>query len=1437
MQARELKCKYSNLTQTLAVGPSRSLLTINLHLVSVSFVMSLRKEFHNLSERQKKRRIEKLDITDRERVVSSELARLQNIPLNRGLSINNPPTNSSITDEMDVQAHALSDNDDDYYQNPAPSNDSDNESVPSHPSSHDDSPAQSQDDAESDQERSVQDSDSESNYVSSDESDDDGADQFDLKSFLREWSLTNNITLCATSSLLSGLIQAGHTELPKDARTLLKTPASVEIIPMGNGSYAHYGLCKALVEQLHCIPQRFIPRTIHFDVHVDGVTVSKSSKSELFTILGCVNNCELLKECFIIGAHHGDSKPEDADEYLRPLLEELEDLQTNGFIYKDVHYQIHLDKVVADTPARNFILKFPPHNSRCGRCIQDGFTLGRRCLFLNHDAPPRTAQNLREGVPEKYEDSSQLEEAVDPIYQVPLEPMHQVHLGQGKKHMTFFISTLKSLGSDELLKELNQDYESLKKWTPMEFGRKPRSFKDFVHFKAEEFRTLDLYTASIVFSKYMNEVSMKHFNKFSLAIRYLTSEEYCYTKNADAKALLKEYVVELIFLYGVHNIIYNAHNNLHLPDEVMRHGPLDSFSAWRYENHLRFVRKNIRKGNQVLAQVIKRSNEQAVVALSRSKGKIQELINYPQGFRILEELKNVDPPQGFWAPRKLIKFQNFTLTNSKPNNCCYLNDGTLVVIDFICRRIGTADDVILFKKFTDCLPIDNYPIDSREVGICRSNTLSENVFECPIGEAFIMNPSNQMNRFPHPQGNKQIIPPRLVLLSPTGRMVSHVPSPSLTSSSRPLMVVASGSKTQQGALGSSRVQIVPHVRSPSMLSSPIPLLAANGSKTQGAPGPSRVQSVSYVQSPSLLSSPIPLLAANGGKTLGAPKSPRVQLVSHVQSPLLPSSAIPLQAASGSKTQRVPGSSTNQVSNLLAATKSNLQKSTEQGAAKRTRTKEGKDSKPNKKPKINTVPNAKVVVDEAILKKVADSKALAKKNKATTRGTKGGQKGPEKCIQPVLVHQPQTSVMWQQVHDQGIPCPSTDSSTVTNEQQNNGITTLTIMNNRVVQEGNNQDINVSSQMMTMNQFQTILNQHSQNGLLDLGAFVNHQTPKETGATGKVSENYDAPNDDDDSAQSLQHDDTKLVTPDISPINSPSRSPLPSQDIENVDDGPALNDIDFLSQDTGEVDDDLALNNIGIQTPKEDLYAGLSVTDDNEQSGNVNQVPESLTHSEPASIAQHPPIEISQVSEALRNVQRNLKEVEKELHGDYCCRLCCTKLDLALSKLNTIMAILTAGQKNPVFQMPAEEYSLLPKFPLKTTDELIEFDAILGGTKEQGEDPVPPPNPEEVQSQFIAYLSWGLCGGTIDVVVNRMFRKVMTNVCSDHCTWIQNRGKKLLLADFHFVQVMTAMILGMNFQEPPTTDAISESMQEWVRRSSDRLKQDAKNALKKSSQQPK
>ncbi|KAJ8685055.1 hypothetical protein QAD02_020848 [Eretmocerus hayati] len=711
--------------------------------------MSFRKPYPNLSPSQQRRRIKKLAEDDLRRAAlrsvcaNTNTANCPNIDNNQDLVSNGLPR-IEHSFENDIEASSGSSNGTEHVDN---NNEGQSGANNEHETSSSigDSDDPSDDELSNDEDTSSavesensesEGSDGSATDEETDENDNDGCeDGFDLELFLREWSLTNNITQCATSQLLCGLKEAGHDELPKDARTLLRTPSTPLVTkPIGSGSYAHYGLRKALIEQFECVKQRHIPRELGITVHVDGVTISKSSRSELYTILGKIDDCEQFTESFIIGAHHGVGKPEDVHEFLADFLNELTDLNVNGFEYNGVLYRVFLNKISADTPAKNFLLNFPPHNSRCGKCIQDGINIGRRRVFLENDAPLRTNENYRTGVPEKYENlTSPVEDYVNVVDDIPVDPMHHYYLGVTKKHTRLFVSSMKSIGSEDLMEELDADYVSLKKWTPMEFGRKPRKLKDYPHFKATEYRLLALYTGPVVFSKYINDEKMLHFNRLNLAARYLSTEEYCISKNADAKDLLVTYVDQMRILYGDHNLIFNVHNLIHSPDDVLLHGTLDSYAAWKFENQLRFVRRNVRQGNQILAQIINRSNEQSLVTMSRSKAKNKKkCLLGPTDFKITNKLKQEILPDGYVNPHEFIKFSKFTLSNSKPNNCCYLEDGSLVSIKFICEKSNTGQEVILFNEFTNLLLIENYPIDSREIGICKTNNLSDDMFECSV---------------------------------------------------------------------------------------------------------------------------------------------------------------------------------------------------------------------------------------------------------------------------------------------------------------------------------------------------------------------------------------------------------------------------------------------------------------------------------------------------------------------------------------------------------------------------------------------------------------------------------------------------------------------------------------------------------------------------------
>lgn len=48
-------------------------------------------------------------------------------------------------------------------------------------------------------------------------------------------------------------------------------------------------------------------------------------------------------------------------------------------------------------------------------------------------------------------------------------------------------------------------------------------------------------------------------------------------------------------LNGKKNASHNVHNLLHLADDVQNYGALDEFSAFRFENHMISIKKNVKE--------------------------------------------------------------------------------------------------------------------------------------------------------------------------------------------------------------------------------------------------------------------------------------------------------------------------------------------------------------------------------------------------------------------------------------------------------------------------------------------------------------------------------------------------------------------------------------------------------------------------------------------------------------------------------------------------------------------------------------------------------------------------------------------------------------------------------------------------------------------------
>lgn len=155
--------------------------------------------------------------------------------------------------------------------------------------------------------------------------------------------------------------------------------------------------------------------------------------------------------------------------------------------------------------------------------------------------------------------------------------------------------------------------------------------------------------------------------------------------------------------FGSINFTFNTHILLHLPDYAELYGPIYSFSAYKYENHMRLIKRLLRRKN----------------------GHIQQFFNRCEEMRFAAELEEND---GILTESRCNEF--VFEANSLRDGCCMVDEGYPLVITEIFSRNGVK--MIRGKRFLECDDFYDDPFPSMEnMGIILASNLS------PIDEEFI----------------------------------------------------------------------------------------------------------------------------------------------------------------------------------------------------------------------------------------------------------------------------------------------------------------------------------------------------------------------------------------------------------------------------------------------------------------------------------------------------------------------------------------------------------------------------------------------------------------------------------------------------------------------------------------------------------------------------
>lgn len=319
------------------------------------------------------------------------------------------------------------------------------------------------------------------------------------------------------------------------------------------------------------------------------------------------------------------------------------------------------------------------------------------------------------------------------VSQVPVEYMHSVCIGVAKKLLMSWITgkygkKMKLSGRNQ--GQISKRLECIAQYCPREFSRKPRPLSDYKDYKATEGRQFTLYTGLVALRGIMDEQGYKHFLLFHAAIRALCSSPLSPTLINFAKLALEKFVETCPRFYKLTFLSYNVHALLHLAQDAERLGPLDTFSAFPYENNMTFFRTVYRKPHSPLQQF----------ALRQAEREKREELKPPTVTNAIKVFQKHD--NGPLLPtqlssrcvqyKKLQTERFFIDVDSLGDRCIILNNRSICVV----RNIVEIDDIyyLVLNKFQIVEDLYDVAVPSSALEIVVCSALSEDLAIATLNE-------------------------------------------------------------------------------------------------------------------------------------------------------------------------------------------------------------------------------------------------------------------------------------------------------------------------------------------------------------------------------------------------------------------------------------------------------------------------------------------------------------------------------------------------------------------------------------------------------------------------------------------------------------------------------------------------------------------------------
>uniref|UniRef100_A0A182PX40 Transposase domain-containing protein n=1 Tax=Anopheles epiroticus TaxID=199890 RepID=A0A182PX40_9DIPT len=419
--------------------------------------------------------------------------------------------------------------------------------------------------------------------VSEDENEDNSSifKQMSFIDSVKYWALPTNQTHHSIRMMLEILrAHTSHT-FPKDPRTLLKTPrTATNIKNIEGGQYWYNGLQQ-------CIINNFSSADFQRGRY-NGLPLHKSSSAQFWPILANIHELPDFP-VMTVAIFCGSTKPKNLNEFLEPLVTELNYLMTNGVFVKSRNIGVILRAIIADSPARAFIKGVAYFNAKNGclkcKCVGEFNHDSNTVVFRGINAPLRTDHEFRkvlEVLHHKAWTPLLLLKNFNIIEDVTIaDPLHLIYLGMMRRLLFGWRDGI--LG--KYTKWDGKTVEQISNWLknvnlPYEFHRKTRDLYCLRHWKGTEFN-------------FLPEDAYEHFMFLFCSITLLSSNIYK-TNWKLAAEMLELYILDFEKKYGLKYITSNVHNLQHIYNDVEKFGPMLSISTFTFENELQSIKHMLR---------------------------------------------------------------------------------------------------------------------------------------------------------------------------------------------------------------------------------------------------------------------------------------------------------------------------------------------------------------------------------------------------------------------------------------------------------------------------------------------------------------------------------------------------------------------------------------------------------------------------------------------------------------------------------------------------------------------------------------------------------------------------------------------------------------------------------------------------------------------------